>query len=320
MKYFPIFIDAQYINALVIGGGDVAARKIELLLKTTQQITVMAETLNNSVQHLVISHQLPWLAHNYQANQLSQYTLVIAATNNPSVNQAIAQEAHQLHIFVNVVDQPALCSYITPAIIDRDPMLVAISSSGSSPVLVRILREHIDRYLPQNYGRLADFCFRFREQVKTSIKQLRDRRLFWERVLTGNIGSTLLQGDDTSAAQQLTSALTKKMTPTPGELIFIYTANGDPDNLTLNAYRDMQVADAVFFETNINQQLLEYVRRDADKHPQINSSHTEHVQSASKLAMQGFKVLYLLNGHPATPQTHQATPTQLLVTTHISGA
>ena len=150
MKYFPIFLDAENISAMVIGGGDVAARKIELLLKTTANIVVMSESVSPSVHRLIQSHNLPWLAHNYTSGHLANINLVIAATDNRSVNKAVSEETKPLNILTNVVDQPELCTYITPAIIDRSPMIIAICSSGTAPILLRMLREQIEKVLPNN--------------------------------------------------------------------------------------------------------------------------------------------------------------------------
>ncbi len=298
MNYFPLFIDSNKINAIVIGGGDVAARKIELLLKATTNITVMAAQVNSSVLRLIEHYQLNWLEHNYQMGFLNDKSLVIAATDNRQVNKAIAAEAEQLKLLVNVVDQPELCSYITPAIIDRSPMIIAISSCGSAPVLVRMLREQIDKLLPDAYGKLAKFSFKFRDHVKARVKGIRNRRLFWENTLNGNIGQAILSGDDLHAEQHLIASLKQQVPPPEGEIVFIHTLNGDPDNLTLKAYREMQTADAVFYDLEVNEQLIDYIRRDAEKYPQeISSSILLNYQHAIELAEDGKKVIYLLAGN-----------------------
>lgn len=302
MKYFPIYLDAKHINAMIIGGGEVAARKIELLLKSTDNITVMSETLNSSVERLVNVHQLTWLKHNYQPGHLEQVNIVIAATDSSDVNSAVAQESARLKLLTNVVDQPELCSYITPAIIDRSPMIIAMSSSGSAPILLRMLREQIEKTLPNGYGKLADFSFKFRDHVKARVKSMRDRRTFWERTLRGSIGQAILDGNTTRAEQQLISSLQNQTTPPSGEIVFIHSADGNPDNLTLKAHREMQFADAVFYDQNINLDLIEYVRRDASKYPQeIASSILINVQHALELAEQGEKVIYLLSGNIEIP-------------------
>jgi siroheme synthase-like protein len=297
MKYFPIYLDANYINAMIIGGGEVAARKIDLLLKSTTNITIMSETLNSSVERLVNLHQLTWLKHNYQPGHLNHYNIVIAATDSNEVNGAVAAESNQLKILTNVVDQPELCNYITPAIIDRAPMIIAMSSSGSAPILLRMLREQIEKTLPNGYGKLADFSFKFRDHVKARVKSIRDRRTFWERTLRGSIGQAILAGNTTQAEQQLIASLQQQTPPPEGEIVFIHTGDGNPDNLTLSAHREMQFADAVFYDQEVNTDIIEYIRRDASKFPQdISSSILINVQHALDLAEQGEKVIYLLNG------------------------
>jgi len=229
MKYFPIFLTGDQINALVIGGGEVAARKIELLLKSTHQIQVVSATLSSSVQRLIKAHELTWHPHDYQLNMMDGVSLVIAATDNELVNAQVQEEAKALNILVNVVDQPELCSYITPSIIDRSPMIVAISSSGSAPILVRMLREQIEKIMPQGYGKLADFSFKFREHVKARIRGLKNRRNFWEQTLRGTIGENLLSGKTREAEQQLIASLKNEVPLTTGTIVFIHTMTGNPD-------------------------------------------------------------------------------------------
>lgn len=302
MKYFPIYLDANYINAMIIGGGEVAARKIDLLLKSTTKITIMSETLNASVERLVNLHKLTWLKHNYQPGHLNNYNIVIAATDSCEVNSAVAAESSQLKLLTNVVDQPDLCNYITPAIIDRAPMIIAMSSSGSAPILLRMLREQIEKTLPNGYGKLADFSFKFRDHVKARVKSIRDRRSFWEQTLRGGIGQAILDGNTIQAEQQLIASLQTQTPPPEGEIVFIHTGDGNPDNLTLNAHKEMQFADAVFYDQEVNTDIIEYIRRDASKFPQdISSSILINVQHALDLAERGEKVIYLLDGTTELP-------------------
>ncbi|KGJ89700.1 NAD(P)-dependent oxidoreductase [Colwellia psychrerythraea] len=302
MKYFPVFLDGSKINAMVIGGGDVAARKIELLLKTTTTITIMAASVTEGVERLINENNLTWLQHNYKADLLTKTTLVIAATDDAAVNEQVYYEAVESKILANVVDQPALCTYITPAIIDRSPMIIALSSSGSAPILIRMLREQIEKILPQGYGRLADFSLKFRDHVKARIKGIRNRRTFWESTLRGSIGQNLLDGKQQQAEQQLIASLKEQIAPPKGEIVFIQTLEGNPDNLTLNAHRALQFADAVFYDEAVNIELIEYVRRDAQKYPQsISSTILLNYQHALELAQQGQQVIYLLSGNEELP-------------------
>jgi uroporphyrin-III C-methyltransferase/precorrin-2 dehydrogenase/sirohydrochlorin ferrochelatase len=302
MKYFPVFLDGQKIAAMVVGGGEVAARKIELLLKTTTNITIMAETVSDAVARLINDNQLTWLQHNYEAGKLSGITLVIAATDNKAVNESIYHEAVEFNILANVVDQPELCTYITPAIIDRSPMIIALSSSGSAPILIRMLREQIEKILPQGYGRLADFSLKFRDHVKARIKGLRNRRTFWENTLRGSIGQDLLDGKQQEAEQQLIASLKEQVAPPQGEITFIHTKDGNPDNLTLSAHRAMQFADAVFYDSEVNVELIEYIRRDAEKFPQsVASNILINYQHALELAEKGQQIIYLLADNEELP-------------------
>ena len=302
MKYFPVFLDGDKINAMVVGGGDVAARKIELLLKATTNITVMSATVSNGVARLINENKLNWLAHNYQTGCLEAMTLVIAATDDTAVNEQVYHEADAVKILANVVDQPELCTYITPSIIDRAPMLIAISSSGSAPILVRMLREQIEKILPRGYGRLADFSLKFRDHVKARVKGIPNRRAFWEKILRGSIGKNLLDGKTKLAEQQLIASLKDQVAPPAGEITFIRTLDGNPDNLTLNAHRILQFADAVFYDQAVNIELIEYVRRDAEKYPQdISSAILLNYQHALELAEQGQQVIYLLAGDDELP-------------------
>lgn len=293
---------------MVVGGGDVAARKIELLLKSTNAISVMSEQLSPSVERLIKENQLSWFEHNYLPGHLDKFNLVIAATDNEKVNTQIAQEADNIKVLVNVVDQPGLCSYITPAIIDRDPMLIAMSSSGKAPILLRMLREQVEKTLPEGYGKLANFCFKFRDHVKAKIKGVKNRRFFWESVLRGEIGEQLINGSTKIAEQKLINALKQGMTENRGGITFIHTKHGDPDMLTLAAHRELQFADAVFYDRQVNERFIEYARRDADKYPQeIDSDITINYQHAIELAEQGQKVIYFLAGYMALPHNSALT-------------
>lgn len=321
MNYFPIFLTAKKLRCLIVGGGDVAARKIELLLKTTTSITIMSEQVNSSVERLINTHQLSWMQHNYQINHLKSFNLVIAATDDEEINKAVYHEANELEILVNVVDQPELCSYITPAIIDRSPMIIAMSSSGSAPILLRMLREQIEKILPDGYGKLANFSFKFRDHVKARVKGIRNRRTFWERTLRGRIGNAILSGNSQQAEQQLIASLKDEIPPPQGEITFIHTLDGDPDKLTLAAHREMQFADAVFYDNHVNENLIEYIRRDADKFPQsVSSTMLINYQHALEIAEAGGKVIYLLAGNNPLPHNSSLALSNIITKELVSGA
>jgi hypothetical protein len=200
-------------------------------------------------------------------------------------------------------------------------MIIAMSSSGTAPILLRMLREQIEKTLPNGYGKLAEFSFKFREHVKARVKNLRDRRVFWERTLRGVIGQNILTGNTTKAEQQLIASLKEQKTPPQGEIVFIHSLDGNPDNLTLNAHREMQFADAVFYDQAVNVELIEYIRRDASKFPQsIDSSILINVQHALELAEQGEKVIYLLHGTLDLPNNVTLTHSKIKKTHIYSGS
>mgnify|MGYP000153256459 CR=1 FL=1 len=321
MKYFPVFLDANNISAMIVGGGEVATRKLELLLKSTTNIVIMSAKVCTGVERLIKLHQLAWLQHDYEAGHLTNINVVIAATDNTTVNKAIYDEATPYNILTNVVDQPELCTYITPAIIDRSPMIIALSSSGSSPILVRLLREQIEKTLPQAYGKLADFSFKFRDHVKARVKGLRNRRSFWEKVIRGSIGQAVLDGNNQFAEQQLIKIIKQEIEPPVGEIVFIHTKDGNPDNLTLNAHRAMQFSDAVFYDADVNIELIEYVRRDSEKYLQtISANILINYQHAIDLANEGQKVIYLLAGHNVLPDNEALKSSKIPTKEIISGA
>lgn len=282
MDYFPIFLDAKKFNAVVIGGGNVAARKIELLLKSKAKITVVSPALKESVKGLLANQQLTWIKDEYAPHFLDNHQLVIAATNIKSVNIAISIAANHRGMLINVVDDPALCNYITPAIIDRDPMIIALSSSGNAPILLQMLKSQIEQMLPAAYGSLARFCGRYRIEVQARIKQFSERRLFWKKILTGDVAKQLMAGDEEQALELFNQALTTEKFKESGSISIISIYDQQPDNLTLQAYQKMQQADVIFLDKGITALFFDYGRRDADKFQKIDKQSVEKLADNNK--------------------------------------
>ncbi|SET84976.1 precorrin-2 dehydrogenase/sirohydrochlorin ferrochelatase family protein [Thalassotalea agarivorans] len=301
MKYFPIFIDQSKLNVIIIGGGSVAARKVELYLKATQNITVMAAALTERVQQLVKSNNISHIAQNYQPGHLQPFTIVIAATDDEAVNKAVAEECQQLDKWVNVVDQPAICDFITPAIIDRDPMIVALSSSGSSPLLLRQLKEQIETRLPSGFGLLAEFSFHNRERVQNALNSVEQRRQFWQGVFDGEIGQAVLSGQNERAQSLLEHQLNQPLATQQGHLSVI-EVNQSPDQLTLASYQAMQSAEDVFYIKQVPLSFIEYARRDAEKH-EVTEIGTAMFDAIKQLMNEGSQVILLLDKHYDLPQS-----------------
>ncbi|WP_371376039.1 siroheme synthase [Thalassotalea aquiviva] len=273
MKYFPVFLDAKKLNTLVIGGGNIAARKIESLLKTPATITIIAPKANDTVSQLVSEHSLNHIKQEYHAIHLERINLVIAATDNEHVNQQAAKDAKQRGILLNVVDNPSLCDYITPAIIDRSPMIVALSSEGNAPMLLQLLKNQIDQTLPSHYGVLATFCGQHRHRVQQQIPKFAQRKLFWQQVIEGQVGELLIHNQQEAAESLFEQLLKKSDKETLGKLCLIKLSSHDPDLLTLKAYRAMQTADCVFLLDNLPTTFYDYARKDADKYRHWDQQH-----------------------------------------------
>jgi uroporphyrin-III C-methyltransferase / precorrin-2 dehydrogenase / sirohydrochlorin ferrochelatase len=231
--------------------------------------------------------------------------VVIAATDDEGVNRVVAEAAQRKNIPVNVVDRPELCTFIMPAIIDRSPVIVAVSSGGASPVLARLLRARLESLVPAAYGRLASLVSSFRDKVKARFAPGTDRRVFWERVLQGSVAEMVYAGRDDEAR----AALEKQLAGAEGgiaqgEVYLVGGGPGDPDLLTFRALRLMQQADVVVYDRLVSKQVLELVRRDAEK-LYAGKERDNHAipqedinQLLVRLAKEGKRVLRLKGGDP----------------------
>jgi len=306
MDFLPIFVNLKGRHCTVVGGGEVAARKVSLLLQAGADVTVIAPelcaTLNRAAQSKDITH----LAKSFQKKQLVESVLIVAATNAREVNEEVAREAGKLNIPVNVVDTPDLCTFVMPSIIDRSPVMVAVSTGGASPVLGRLLRQKLESTIPASYGQLARLAKAFREKVKNKFNSGGDRRLFWEKVLEGPIAEMMIAGKETQATEALEKALESagETMPGHGEVYLIGGGPGDPDLLTFKALRLMQQADVVVYDRLVSQEVLELVRRDAERiyAGKEKGEHTIPQEGINdllvRLAKEGKRVCRLKGGDP----------------------
>ncbi|MDX2125461.1 MAG: siroheme synthase CysG [Aeromonas hydrophila] len=265
MDYLPIFCRLDNKPVLLVGGGEVAERKARLLLDAGAQLTVVAPELDPELAELAANGSLEWLAGEFAPAQLTGKWLVVAATDRREVNALVYQSANQARIFANVVDDPKRSSFIMPSIIDRSPLMVAISSGGKAPVLARLLREKLEALLPQHLGAVAAFAGSLRERVKTRFASMGERRRFWERLLGADrLGQALARGDSASA-NQLADSLFADESQTAGEVVLVGAGPGDPGLLTLHALRQMQQADVVVYDRLVSDEVMALVRRDAKR-------------------------------------------------------
>ncbi|WP_347989355.1 siroheme synthase CysG [Methylomonas sp. AM2-LC] len=305
MDYFPLFLKLKDQPCLVIGAGEIAARKIELLAKANARIVVVALDIGAKVAAMAEAGIIVVHQQAFNPQVLTGMRLVVAATNHLPTNIEIAQAANQLHIPVNVVDNPDLCSFIFPAIVDRSPLLVAISSGGASPVLIRLLRAKIESTIPAAYGRLAVFAEKYRERVKQHITQPAKRRIFWENVLQGRTAELVFAGQEQEAEQHFNTQLSRvENSQTHGEVYLIGAGPGDPDLLTFKALRLMQQADVIVYDRLVSDGVLEMARRDAEKiyvgkQRSLHSLPQESInQLLADLALAGKRVARLKGGDP----------------------
>jgi len=304
MEYLPIFFDIRGQPCLVVGGGDVAARKCALLLRAGARVTVLAPALAAALAADLAASRIVHRAANFRDDDLAGYALAIAATDDDAVNRAVAAGARTRHIPVNVADQPALCSFILPSIIERAPLTIAISSGGASPVLARLLRARLETLIPASYGRLAALAGAFRDRVKARFAAP-ERRRFWERVLQGPIAELVFSGRDDAAREALQASLEdSRLAFSGGEVSLVGAGPGDPDLLTFRALRLMQQADVVVHDRLVSDSILNLVRLEAERiyAGKERAKHTlpqEDInQLLVRLARQGKRVVRLKGGDP----------------------
>ena len=305
MQYFPIFLDTTDLTCLVVGAGEVAARKVELLLKTSAHITVVAPWVCDTVQRFAKEHKIQLLERPYSETDLINKQLVFVATDDSELNKQIHDQARAQKILVNVVDNTPLCQFITPSIVDRSPIIIAMSSGGVAPVLLRYLRQKLESVIPQKISLLGLFSEKFREFVKKRFNSVTERRYFWEDVLDGDIAENVLQGNGKVAEKKFFEKLNAPdASKTVGEVYLVGAGPGDPDLLTFRALRLMQKADVVVYDRLVSPEILELVRRDAEKIyvGKAKSKHTipqDEINSLlAKEALAGNRVVRLKGGDP----------------------
>ncbi|WP_440464240.1 uroporphyrinogen-III C-methyltransferase [Psychrobacter sp. ASPA161_6] len=304
MNTFPLFFKLEGRKVLIVGGGDVALRKADLLSRAGACITILAPTIMAEIQALLSDSKHQLIYENYHKTYMTGARVIIAATDDETLNHQIHADATEINIPVNVVDTPPLCDFIFPAIVDRNPIVIGISSNGKAPVLARLLRARLETLIPQGYGKLAKLAGDFRTEVKSKIPTLTGRRQFWERAFEGQVSGLMFAGNETQAAAQLKadldetaakidrtsnadtqipqtaisvtdskdqsqqhpehSAASSEQTPI-GEVYIVGAGPGDPELLTFKALRLMQQADIVYYDALVSPQVLDLCRRDADK-------------------------------------------------------
>ena len=290
----------------MVGAGGIAVRKVELLLKADARVLVVAKEVGASMSALQQEHEFECLNRGFENSDLEDIELVIAATNDRDLNSRISNLARERHIPVNVVDNPDLCSFIMPSIVDRNPVQIAVSTGGASPVLARMLRSHLESTIPSSYGELAILCDGYRDKVKQAFPKVEERRIFWESVLDGPVAEQVFSGRGEDARNLLAQLIDSAASDPEykGEVYLVGAGPGDPDLLTFKALRLMQKCDVVVYDRLVSEPILDMVRRDAEKiyagksRAQHSISQENINQLLVRLAQEGKRVLRLKGGDP----------------------
>ncbi|PLR40959.1 uroporphyrinogen-III C-methyltransferase [Chimaeribacter californicus] len=303
MDYLPLFADLKQRPVLVVGGGEVASRKIELLLRAGADVRIVAQALHPELQHRYEQQQVTWLAEAFDPAQLDDVFLVIAATDDNALNAEVFDEADRRRVLANVVDDQPKCSFIFPSIVDRSPLVVAISSSGKAPVLARLLREKLEALLPASLGTMAEIAGNWRGRVKDQLRSMTERRRFWEKAFSGRFAALVESGQPELAEQALNDTLTQHQKE-GGQVTLVGAGPGDAGLLTLRGLQVMQQADVVLYDHLVSDEILDLVRRDADricvgKRAGAHSVAQEETNRLLvELALKGKRVVRLKGGDP----------------------
>ncbi len=261
MKRLPLFLDLSDQPCLVIGGGEVAARKIRSLVDVGALVTIVAPALCDDVAELAERHDLEVELREFESKDIRGRLLVIAATGVPDVDRRAFAACRERRVLINTVDDPALCTAIFPSIVDRSPVTVAVSTGGASPTLARRIREQIETLLPAATGRLAEFLGRRRAGVREAVPDIDARRRLWESALDGNVPTLIGNGDEAAADSELERLIAADAPE--GFVSLVGAGPGDPDLLTLKALRALQRADVIYYDNLVSPAVLELSRRDA---------------------------------------------------------
>ena len=264
MSHYPIFADLNRRAVLLAGAGQVAERKAESLLHAGAALRVVAAELNPRFQGWLQQGRIEWLGPDFQTAFLNDVFLVVAATDDEALNRRIFQAAEKQGKLCNTVDNQALCSFIVPAVIDRSPIQIAVSSGGASPVLARLWRQKIEALIPAHTGKMAALAGAWRARVKAGIKGLSNRRRFWEQLFASRFDTLVAQGNEAAAEAEFARQLAGYR-PQQGEVVLVGAGPGDAGLLTLHALQAMQAADVVLYDALVSDEILALVRKDADK-------------------------------------------------------
>ncbi len=306
MNYFPAFFDLKDRPALIVGGGEAAARRLRLLQKAGARITIVAPRVGEEIAGAIDGGKVAAVRRGFVSGDVNGQAIVFAASGRPEVDERVAEAARTAGLPVNVADHAGLSSFIVPAIVERDPVVIGISTGGAAPVLASRLREAIERLLPARLGRLATFADSFRTAVKATVPNAAARLRFWDRFFDGPVADQVLAGNDCSAREKMLTLVNGRAAGAParGGVAIVGAGPGDPDLLTLRALRLIQRADVVIYDKLVGPGVLDLARRDAER-IYVGKSKGDHSKSQDEInaliagqAQAGRRVVRLKGGDP----------------------
>lgn len=282
MQYFPLFLNIQNKPVLVVGGGEVASRKVESLLRAGANITLISPSLSDYLKNLAEADSINWIESGYKPELVTDFVQVWATTDNSELNHQVYRDAKKRRILVNVVDDTPYCDFITPSMINRGPVQIAISSGGGSPVLIRNIRERIERVIPHNTSMLAEFASAKREAVKKYYSSVDERRLFWESFFSDS------RVEEAENLDDLLSVFSQKLID---ELDVTVSRNwleygNDVELLTIKALRKMQECELILFSADCPFDFIDLCRRDAER---IKYTNTEHLAAILSFQCEAYR-------------------------------
>ncbi len=308
LDHLPIFLNVKGQRALVVGGGTLAARKADLLARAGCDLTVLTPEMNDDLARVVSEYKINHKTDDLTVNDVDGCVIVFGASADSAVNKKLHEMATAAGILVNISDTTDLCDFIMPAIVDRSPLLISISSGGATPLLTRMLKARFETTIPAAYGRLAEFAGSYRDRVKAAIGNMARRRRFWETMIAGPVAEHLFSGQEEEATALMDKLLVEASKDgaeaAQGEVYLVGTGPGDPDLLTFRALRLMQQADVVLYDRLIGDGILNLVRRDASRIyvGKMKNDHSvpqdEISEMLIRLAREGNRVLRLKGGDP----------------------
>ena len=305
-----MFADLRGRSVLVIGAGEVAERKVRLLREAGAHVQLVAlEIVAADLREWVAAApagagSVSWLAREFDESQLDGATLVVAATDDPSLNDRVAGAARARHLLCNVVDDAERSGFIVPAIVDRSPLVIAVSSGGAAPVLARLARERIETLFDESFGTLAGLLEAWRDRIKRAFPDVSARRRFYEGVVRGKVADLVRRQQPSAAGDEIARQVAAPDRDQRGSVVLVGAGPGDPGLLTLNALRALQSADVILHDRLVSDEVLALARRDATRIPVGKSarSHSVPQERIHELMLEharaGRRVVRLKGGDP----------------------